>query len=411
MFCQQCGAELRGEAEFCALCGTAVPRPRLHIEPARETPGRGRLLPGQGSSRYGRAPAPAPLSTFSAAQSKSRLVPDRAQPSYEAIRQASGYRSAARQIAPIASLEVRPADSSPAPAQAGPAEAPDDGRSADPAQAVPLHNGVAHGAALPTPSNEARSPQLVPLASGQAASGREASLAPETSDQAPPGSNGHHADAVVEVADRLNRPYEDVSAGSYTRQVLGATIHFTLPGDIPNRVALGALLGMLLSFFLPWLILSNIRATPLSIGWPVILPLAVIVFTILTILAPNYTLYARFLLALPLGLGCFALGSALLLFLLSSALAANTVGASFLGVDIGFAFFVVAALVLTCAGYYKLIRELPLLQSGRLHLAPLPGMLRVLSERSMSVSSQRPAPGQQPVSSADEAGQEHQPMG
>ena len=32
MFCQQCGAELRVEAGFCAICGAAAPRPKLHID-------------------------------------------------------------------------------------------------------------------------------------------------------------------------------------------------------------------------------------------------------------------------------------------------------------------------------------------------------------------------------------------
>ncbi len=136
---------------------------------------------------------------------------------------------------------------------------------------------------------------------------------------------------------------------------------------------------MFASFFLPWVIIGNSRPTPLTVGWPIVVPLAVIAATGLTILLPERTLYTRFFLALPLALGCFALGSALLIFMMSSAIAVNTVGVGFLGVDIGFAFFTLGACVLASAGYFKLIRELPLLMAGRLRLAPLPGALRGLS--------------------------------
>jgi hypothetical protein len=175
---------------------------------------------------------------------------------------------------------------------------------------------------------------------------------------------------------------------SYTLRLVRATTGLTLPRDTPNRVALCALVGLLTSFFLPWIIISGSRASAFSVGWPVVLPMLLVMGVLLTILLPERALYLRFFLALPLIVGCFFLGSALLLFLLSSAIAANTAGPNFLGVDVGFALFAVASLVLACAGYYKLVRELPLLLTGRLPLAPLPRVLRALAEKPAAPTAQ-----------------------
>jgi hypothetical protein len=185
---------------------------------------------------------------------------------------------------------------------------------------------------------------------------------------------------------------------SYTLRLVQATGNVTIPRDLPNRVAAGALVALLVSFFLPWIILSGTRDSALSVGWPIALPMLLVVGVGLTILLPQRALYMRCFLALPLIVGWFFLGTALLLFLWSSAIAANDVGPSFLGVDVGFVLFVAASLALAWSGYYKLMRELPLVVTGRLPLAPLPRFLRVLTEKPASPAAQ-PAPAMHPLQS------------
>jgi hypothetical protein len=194
---------------------------------------------------------------------------------------------------------------------------------------------------------------------------------------AAPGMHGHALNGSVN-----GYAPQDINAAAlfsvYTPQARAASVPASgihLPKDIPNRLALSGLVGMLLSFFLPWVIISGSRATPFSVGWPIFVPLALILAVALTILAPEHALYTRFTLALPFASGCFALGSALVVFLVSSAIAANSVGVAFLGVDIGFVLFIIAACLLASAGYFKLLRELPLLYAGQIVLAPLPGLL------------------------------------
>jgi hypothetical protein len=186
-------------------------------------------------------------------------------------------------------------------------------------------------------------------------------------------------------------PATPAAPESTTVRLVRATTGLTLPRDTPNRVVLGALAALLVSFFLPWLIIADNRPSALSVGWPIILPMLLVVAIALTILLPERALYLRGFLALPLIVGSFFFGGALLLFLLSSAIAANTAGPNFLGVDVGFALFAVASLVLAWAGYYKLLRELPLVLSGRLPLAPLPRFLRALAEKPAAAPA-APAP-------------------
>jgi hypothetical protein len=387
MFCQHCGAELRTEAGFCAVCGAATPKPRLHVDPPeagkqrldRKTASQARPSV---SASAGLAPSPqAPTPPTSRGNS---LFPQKAQPTYDAIRQASSVRGTMRPLAPAASLEVRSTSPAPDPAPTQPQE-PARKLENDPVPA-PASNQNGTVAASPASTTPA-APHYVVIAGSQPSSGTDGP-APALLSLPQPGSNGSHPTSTAPTGNHLNSNdlLPAISTDSATHRALQASAGIHLPQDIPNRVALGALAVMFLSFFLPWVIIGGIRATPLSIGWPVALPLAAILGVFLTVLLPGRALYARFFLALPLCLGCFALGSALLLFLFSSAVAANAVGASFLGVDIGFAFFALAALVLISAGYYKLLRELPLLQSGKLLLAPLPGMLRALSERPVPAS-------------------------
>jgi hypothetical protein len=393
MFCQQCGAELRVEAGFCAICGTEAPQPKLHID----QPEKGKQKPPSPPARQPKAANDVPFSSAlpsgamtSGGHASSSLVPAKSQPSYEAIRQASSYRSNARHVAPIASLEVRSSAESPAPNAAAPELAP--AVSAAPVQERAILTEQPEVAQPPQAPAVEGTPQYVVIGSQAPIVLSAASVVPL---QPQPVQNGRHLNGHQQPTAVPRRAEDVLAGGSYTRQLIGATRGVHMPQDVPNRIALGALAAMFLCFFLPWVIIGGVRATPLSMGWPVVLPLVVLAGAMLTILIPHRALYARFFLALPLGLGCFGLGCALLLFLLSSAIAANNVGASFLGVDIGFAFFVVAALALTIGGYYKLLRELPLLQSGQLRLAPLPGILRVLSESPAHASAQPAAPVQQ----------------
>lgn len=397
MFCQQCGAELRVEAGFCAICGAEAPRPKLHVdqpEKGKQKPPPAAPVKQRKAESAGTFSSALPSgSVVSSGRASSSLIPTKAQPGYEAIRQASSYRGNAWHVAPVASLEVRSSAEPPAPEATAP-EAP--AKSAAPAQEIEQPQ-----TAEPAQATAAGAPQYVVISgSQQPIVLAAASVVPL---QSQPAQNGHHHNGHQPPTAPLR--VEDTAPGSsYTRQLVSATRGVHLPQDVPNRIALGALAAMFLCFFLPWVIVGGVRATPLSAGWPVILPLAVLAGAMLTILMPDRALYTRFFLALPLCLGCFALGCALLLFLLSSAIAANSVGASFLGVDIGFAFFVVAALALAIGGYYKLLRELPLLQSGQLRLAPLPGLLRSLSERPAPGSAQTAAPAQQaPLSTGNAA--------
>jgi hypothetical protein len=194
-----------------------------------------------------------------------------------------------------------------------------------------------------------------------------------------PGTNGH-APTAIGNGNLLQQASAPISGAAPLSGSGGISIKgIRVPADIPNRLALSALACMFLSFLLPWVIIGGTRATPLSIGWPVIVPLAAILAVGATIVLPERTLYTRFILALPFAFGCFALGSALVVFLVSSAIAANTVGPAFLGVDIGFLFFTLASFLLASAGYFKLLRELPLLLAGHIRLAPLPAMLERLT--------------------------------
>jgi hypothetical protein len=402
MFCQQCGAELRVEAGFCAICGAEAPRPKLHID----QPEKGKQKQPSAPTRQPKAAGDVPFSSAlpsgsmtSGGRASSSLIPTKSPPNYEAIRQASAYRGNTRHVAPIASLEVRSSAEVSVPKAAAPEVSP--AESAAPAQerAISVEQPEVAEPAQ-TAAAGAGAPQYVVIGSQAPIVLSAASVVPL---QPQPLQNGHHLNGHQQPA-AVSRRAEDVPAGgSYTRQLIGATRGIHLPQDVPNRIALGALAAMFLCFFLPWVIIGGNRDTPLSMGWPVALPLVVLAGAMLTILMPHRALYARFFLALPLGLGCFGLGCALLLFLLSSAIAANNVGASFLGVDIGFAFFVVAALALTIGGYYKLLRELPLLQSGQLRLAPLPGILRALSENPTPGSAQSAASAQQMSSQASQA--------
>ena len=405
MFCQQCGAELRVEAGFCAICGAEAPRPKLHVdqpEKGKQKPQPGAPVKQRKAESTGTFSSALPSgSIVSSGRASSSLIPTKAQPGYEAIRQASSYRGNARHVAPVASLEVRSSAEPPAP-EATAASAPPV-RSAAPAQeqAILIEQPQTAEPAQAAAAGAGAPQYLVIPGSQQPIVLAAASVVPL---QSQPAQNGHYHNGHQPSSAAPLRVEAAAPGGSYTRQLVSATRGVHLPQDVPNRIALGALGAMFLCFFFPWVIVGGVRATPLSAGWPVILPLAVLAGAMLTILMPDRALYTRFFLALPLCLGCFALGCALLLFLLSSAIAANSVGASFLGVDIGFAFFVVAALALAIGGYYKLLRELPLLQSGQLRLAPLPGLLRSLSERPAPGSAQPAMPVQQaPLSTGNAA--------
>ncbi len=332
MFCQNCGAELRLEQGFCPVCGASAPRPVLRHAPEE----RGKAQPSNTAPTRAYNPAAGP-SLLGDTPTHHAAQPARQMPSFQAIRLASGQRGSMRSLAPVASLTV-------------PASPPE-----PPAPMPPAHaNG--HAPAI----------QAMPVL-------------PLAQDTIQPLVNGSHPADVVPAANGHAPQYTHTLPLSSAALPASATINparsIRLPADIPNRLALSALAAMFLSFLLPWVIISGTRATPLSIGWPVLVPLAAILAVGLTILLPERTLYTRFILALPFAFGCFALGSALVVFLVSSAIAANSVGVAFLGIDIGFIIFTLAALILASAGYFKFLRELPLLHTGRITLAPLPGGL------------------------------------
>ncbi len=392
MFCQRCGGELRFEDAFCAVCGTPAPKPTLH----QELEQRGRQGRRRDSEPLGNAVS-SNGHTFGAGSNppgSAAHIDPRQIRTFQAIRHASGQRGSMRALPPVASLAVPSSPAAPEPA-------------ALPAQAAPV---VGAGQPVVAPA---------PLANGHQAMPLMAPVAPTLQNSVQPALNGYHpvgwatpaataSNGSAPAAPALpaapgwgyvngSMPAAPATPGwGYAPQAAApvapgeqaAARGLRLPGDLPNRFSLAALVCMFFSFFLPWVIISGLRASALTIGWPIAISMAVIGATALTVLLPERTLYARFFLALPLAVGCFSLGSALIVFLLSSAIAANTVGATFLGVDIGFVIFTLAALVLTCAGYFKLIRELPLLVAGRLRLAPLPGMLGGLAAN--------PAPPTQP---------------
>jgi hypothetical protein len=392
MFCQNCGAELRSEAEFCAVCGASAPRPTLRPDPedrsnkaqrlqaqlqSRSAPTSGQH-PHTGSSLLG------PAASQSAPQREPRQIR-----SFQAIRQASGQRGSMRSLAPAASLAVP--SSLPEQPLAQPEAAPD----APPvAPVVALSAPVVAVPPAPTNGHTPASPIVSAASTGQDnvqlyLNGYHPASA------VAPGANGHTpaapAAAYAPPLVTASAPANGYAPRYNTAQAAATGI--SLPANIPDRLILSALGCMFLSFLLPWVIISGARATPLGIGWPIIVPLAVILGTGLTILLPQRTRYTPFILALPFALGCFALGAALLVFLVSSAIAANSVGVAFLGVDIGFIFFALAAFVLACAGYFKLLRELPLLLAGHIRLAPLPGMLgRLASAPAQPPTPQHPMP-------------------
>jgi len=419
MFCQHCGGELRFEDAFCAVCGTPAPRPTLHQEPEqRGRQGRRRdaePLNGAVSSNGHASGAGFSLSGSNPPGSASHADPRQIR-TFQAIRHASGQRGSMRALPPVASLAVPSSLAAPEPAAPPSAAASAQAQSvwiAPPEQAVSLPMAGAQalsavlnsqplvvagetGAVTPVSPANGHQPMmpmapvaLTPQSNGQPALngfhpiGWAPPGAPASNSSAPAASGWGYVNGSAPAAPMMpGWGYAPQAAASVAPGYQAAANGFRLPGDLPNRFALAALVSMLLSFFLPWVIISGIRATALTIGWPMVIPMALIGITALTVLLPERALYARFFLALPLVVGCFALGSALIVFLVSSAIAANTVGGAFLGVDIGFVIFTLAALLLACAGYYKLIRELPLLLFGRLRLVPLPGMLGGLAATS-----------------------------
>ncbi len=355
MFCQNCGAELRPDTGFCGVCGAGAPAPRLHIDPKQEN-----------RQSQPRSSAGQTLPTTGTRTSQASLA--KSQPAY----QSPLPRNVARHVAPVASLEVPKPKASPSellnpstPPPAPPTQS----------EAVVLPDAPTSVQAAP-----AAAPVPVEAASGVAAPARQsASILPPVSPLTQQTLMGYYPAGWVPVAS-TNGAAQSQPEG-YTVRLIKATTGLTLPRDTPNRAAAVALLALLVSFFLPWVIISGIRASALSVGWPIALPILLVVGVALTILLPERALYARFFLALPLMVGCFFLGCALLIFLLSSAIAANAVGPNFLGVDVGFVLFAAASLALAWAGYYKLVREVPLVTTGRLPLAPLPRFLRVLAEK------------------------------
>ncbi len=383
MFCQNCGAELRPDSGFCGVCGTGAPAPRLHIDPKQESK--------QGQARGGSAKAQPATGSHppQAAITKS-------QPTY----QSPLPRNASRHVAPVASLEIPQAKASPSellnPAVTPSATPPTQGEAVvlpdTPAsiQAAPLAEAAPDEAPTPPPVPVRPAPPVVPPVSA---------LTQQTLMGYSP------AGWVVPVASQNGGAHQN-QPESYTLRLVQATGTISIPRDLPNRVAAGALVALLVSFFLPWIIISGTRDSALSVGWPIALPMLLVAGIELTILLPQRALYMRFFLALPLIIGCFFLGSALLLFLWSSAVAANDVGPSFLGVDVGFVLFVAGSLALAWSGYYKLMRELPLAITGRLPLAPLPRFLRVLAEKPATLAAQ-PVPVLHPLQSvAAAAGQD-----
>ena len=388
MFCQNCGAELRLEQGFCPVCGASAPRPMVRQEP--DTRGnKATRLTGQPQRQNTSSRAHDPTAGSSllgdAAQQAAPQHDPRQIRSFQAIRQASGQRGGMHSVAPVASLAIpaAPAEQQPPQAQVVPAQTSETTPTPD---ALPAFTPSAQSASYAPPIHTAPGMPTIqenvqvafngyhpvsvaaPIANGHAPSAPANGDAPHYANTGPLGG----LPAQVGVAS-------------------ASTKGMRIPRDRPNRLALVALAGMFISFLLPWVITSGSRVAPLSIGWPVMFPLAAIVGIAFTILLPERTLYARFILALPFAFGCFALGSALVIFLVSSAIAANTVGPAFLGVDLGFILFTLAALTLAIAGYFKFLRELPLLYAGQITLAPLSGM----SGRPSAKSAPRsPAPNQ-----------------
>jgi hypothetical protein len=350
MFCQNCGAELRPDTGFCGVCGAGAPAPRLHRDPRQENK---QSQPQRGTAQTPEAPgARAPQAALT-----------KSQPAY----QSPLPRHAARHVAPMASLEVPTPKASPSELLNPPATPPP----APPAEEAVVLPDTPANVQTPPPAEAPTPPPLRPTAS----------LVPPVSPLTQQTLTGYYpAGWVVPIAGQ-NGGIPQSQPESYTLRLVQATAHLTIPRDTPNRVAVGALVALLVSFFLPWVIISGLRASALSVGWPIALPILLVIGVGLTILLPQRALYMRCFLALPLMVGCFFLGSALLLFLLSSSIAANTAGPSFLGVDVGFALFAVASLALAWAGYYKLLREIPLVVTGRLPLAPLPRFLSALAEK------------------------------
>ncbi len=374
MFCQNCGAELRLEEGFCAVCGASVPRPALHQESAE----RGGMSPRLSSPRQSAPTASQQPFTGSSLLNGPASVPAAQADaqhvhSYQAIRQASGQRGNRRSLPPVASLAV-PAAPATLPEQVMPPleQAPE----ASPAPDATLASLAPAAAPVAAPALPAQSNGSAPASQDSSQLALNGYHPVSLAAPSGPAANGHapgvpvnsHAPQGASAA-----PFGGSSTPLRASSVAASSLH--LPDDIPNRLALSGLAGMLLSFFLPWVIISGSRVTPLSVGWPVFVPLALLLGIALTILMPERALYTRFALALPFAAGCFGLGSAGVVFLVSSAIAANSVGVAFLGVDIGFILFTLAACLLACAGYFKLLRELPLLYAGQIVLAPLPGVL------------------------------------
>jgi hypothetical protein len=423
MFCQNCGAELRLEAGFCAVCGASAPRPALRHE-SDESANKAQRLNDQSQrpKTSSRAYDPsAGSSLFGDASPRAAPQPDPRQiRSFQAIRQASGQRGSMRALAPAASLAVPPSPPSPdlpqpeareqsagvRASQAMPAQPPEVGHA--PAAAPIAAPAVSPAAFTPPTQTNHHAPTRNTLPAMPALQNNlqvSANGYHPTSPLAPGGpiANGHTPGAPANG----HAPQQASTAAlfmGYAPQAGAAsapTRGFRVPRDLPNRLALLGLLGMFLSFLLPWVIISGSRTAPLSIGWPVVVPLAVIFAVACTILLPERTVYTRFFLALPFAFGCAALGSALVVFLVSSAIAANSVGITFLGVDIGFILFTLAALLLAVAGYFKFLRELPLLYTGQITLAPLPGTLGRPANPAPRPSGQQPMPnGFYPVNPA-----------
>ncbi len=381
MFCQNCGAELRLEAGFCAICGASAPRPQLHREPQQDRENKATRLSAQPQDQRAASTTPnvsagSSLPGSSPATSRPAPQPDPRQiRSFQAIRQASGQRANMHSLPPVASLAVPASPPAYKPPQA-PETLPPQPPAAWPAPTAapaPVPSASVPYPAYPAPAHSS--------GSAPASGPMPGASAPQNDPQ--PSSNGYHPAAITNSLSPLaqangHAPQSTATSTTfvgYSPRPAVASRGIHLPNDIPNRLALAAIAGMLLSFLLPWVIISGSRATPLSVGWPIIVPAVIIAAVGLTILAPERTLYARFFLALPFALGCFALGSAVIIFLVSTAIAANSVGTAFLGIDLGLLLFSVAALLLIISGYFKLLRELPLFQAGLITLAPLPGML------------------------------------
>jgi hypothetical protein len=380
MFCQNCGAELRPDTGFCGVCGAGAPAPRLHRDSKQENK--------QSQPRSGAAQTPPPATGTRTPQA----ALEKSQPAY----QSPLPRHAARHVAPVASLEVPRPKASPSEllsptTPSAPPTPPLEG------EAVVLPDAPPAPAASVAPA-QASTPLPAPVQP-------VASIVPPVSPLTQQTLMGYYPAGGVVPAAIPNSGAPQSQPESYTLRLVRATTGLTIPRDTPNRIAAGALLALLVSFFLPWIIISGIRASALSVGWPIVLPMLLVVGVGLTIVMPGRALYMRFFLALPVIVGSFFLGCALLLFLLSSAIAANAVGPNFLGVDVGFVLFAAASLALAWAGYYKLLREVPLVTTGRLPLAPLPRFLRVLAEKPAmpTAPTAQPAAVQPPLQGAPAA--------